>query len=75
MRLDDPCPDDARLLAFSRGELGAEAAETVCRHLAGCPRCEALLASLEAQGDGLVATLRGLAGRGAPHRGRFFLDR
>ncbi len=55
-----PCPSREELSSYQRGDLTEDALVAVADHLAGCPRCEAVLAELEAT-DSLVEQLRGPA--------------
>jgi anti-sigma factor RsiW len=42
------CPDEPRLIRLVSGELDAQEAQTLERHVAECPRCEAALEELRA---------------------------
>jgi serine/threonine protein kinase len=45
-------------VAFEQGTLDDQEMRDICRHLDSCPQCEALVADIEASGDGIVANLR-----------------
>ncbi len=53
-----PCVEEEGLRAYLLGELPAERAEAVARHLANCPGCEASAARLDDTADHLVRSLR-----------------
>jgi serine/threonine protein kinase len=55
---ESQCPSPDALAALVLGTLSEAALAEVERHLAGCPGCEAVVASLEGQGDELIAGLR-----------------
>src|SRR5215813_12520242 len=52
------CPGPSVLLAYSLGKLPGEMVERVASHVAGCPRCEALLPDTAEDKDSLVQNLR-----------------
>ena len=52
------CPSHETLRAFSVGDLGEAALESVAAHLSGCHECEESLHALDDYGDSLVAGLR-----------------
>jgi WD40 repeat protein/serine/threonine protein kinase len=56
--LEASCPTGEALVAFARGELPAEAGETIARHLDGCSACLAALNDLNDQDDPFLAELR-----------------
>ncbi len=59
-----PCPDDAQLAAFDRGDLPAEEIDRIADHLGSCPLCEARLQEREGEAISLFKTLR--HGRSSP---------
>jgi serine/threonine protein kinase len=56
--LDARCPTTEELVAFVRGELPAEAGETIARHIEGCTACLATLNQMDGHDDPLLAELR-----------------
>ncbi len=63
------CPGREELAAFDRGELPAEAAETLAAHVEGCASCQEALGALTHRADPLLDGLqqagRATAGQGA----------
>src|SRR5262245_29032661 len=55
------CPGRDDLFAFSVGALPEERREAVAAHLDACPKCLAVLQTLDDRGDGLIQGLRGPA--------------
>jgi serine/threonine protein kinase len=55
---DARCPTTEELVAFARGELAAEAGETIARHIESCAACLATLNHLNDQADPFLAELR-----------------
>ncbi len=53
-----PCPDAARLLAFTSGGLSEQSLETVSQHLDQCTTCETAVAALENTSDSLIERIR-----------------
>jgi WD40 repeat protein/serine/threonine protein kinase len=56
--MDAQCPTREVLVAFARGELAAEAGETIAHHLDGCSACLAILNDVNDQDDPFLAELR-----------------
>ena len=52
------CPSHEDLTEYLSGRLGAADWDDIGEHLEACPECQAMLATLDAAGDTLVAALR-----------------
>jgi WD40 repeat protein/serine/threonine protein kinase len=55
---NDCCPTREALVAFARGELPADAGETIARHIEGCAACLATLNHLHDHDDPFLAEFR-----------------
>ncbi len=55
---DLDCPSAEELKAFVLGELPDTLAEPLCRHLEGCPHCEAIARELDGVDDAIILAVR-----------------
>jgi WD40 repeat protein len=56
------CPSRTELAAFNLGDLPDGVVDEIAAHLDSCPRCEETARALDQEADGVISSLRGLAG-------------